>query len=352
MTIGAISAWFTQPRYRYTCSIQIGQIGGEPVEGSESVASKLKNAYVPAALSKYMAEHPHDKYSYKVRVSSEPKSDVVVLMGTGPKSAEDGYIEIMHSAVAKISKDEEAIVGPVRRRHEAEARRAQIELQKLKNEKVFSAEVMTLKSRLLRGQSRLADLKGNENVLKVRIDRHDSMVKLVSAEIVELKHRVNRQAEDRARFLQHRVSDPAQVLAALLMDARLDRASKQLLQLKERRDVTLPIQRQALISQVASNQRAQRDQESQIAALQAQLTSLYLTHKTDVAAKEQMVASLEADAAQVQGISVIQDAGRLPAPVGPSKAGKITLASIAGLVLGVLLAFGVELFATARTKRA
>lgn len=357
--LGAVSAWRSPPLYRYLCGIRVGKVvyrdGGSirvmPLQDPQDIVASLNQAYIPAAIQTYSAAHTGAPRHYAVTATTARGSRMVTLSATGQKRDGKALVAIMQSASRKVTENADELAAPLRKQYQAQAQLARIRLRELQIPGVFKAQILKAQASIQFAETKLANLRGQEQILAQRLGRHKADVKLVDEEIRQLSRSVHDQGEAREQAFR-RPAAPAQAMTLMLLDSAWEHDAARLSDLKRKRDVGLPVERARLVADVAANRRAQADEDARITLLHTRLASLRAQHDSRVDQQEQKVALMDAKARQIRPTELVQAPTRSAYPVGPSRRGRVVLAAVAGLILGVLVAFMLEAISEHRTRGA
>ena len=402
--VAGLAAAFLVPRkYAYTTLVEIGAqtLGGkiEPIDTPQSVAVKLRSSYVPQALDDYYRQHPNDKRAYPVKITTPQQAALVELVSKGSKSEQPVFDFVHGKAVALLKQDHARILSLIKQRlqtklinqtnHLAGLKTQEQQIKdKLDRLKVTQANALAnarqdselVKAKLARlkriQQNKLENLQTRAAVLKVQEKNLGQSAGLVRHQIAKYRTLV-KDAEAQMSKATGEATDATRGMTLLMLSNEVQQARNTLAHLQDRLAVNIPNQRETLRSKIDDNGRAQQNlKHAQATALQNLANTLHakertvknlqvtqraqrdnlrdqvttLTrHQADAKASLDETRVAIKDLRQTRAVAV---ANRSLRPVGLSHTVMAAIATVLGIMFGMLTVGVLELKAHVRERLA
>jgi hypothetical protein len=282
------AAYLYQPRFTFSSSIEIGQLSaaGGLIDSPDTIVAKLEETYVPQAQAEYVRAHPSDAHLVPNVQARVPKgSQLVVVESRGPAATRPTHELIHRLALDLLARDHaRALV----------ARRGALESQQYLSRQKLEAAGEQVES------------------LKAGSKRIDATRELLKREIAELRGSLAQAVRDRSDAMRGAASE-SRMLSVMILDQEILKTQDRLAAMEERFFVALDGERSA-------NDRASADA------------------KRSQAAELQVIEQTERDLASLRETRALAPTRQSADSFGPSRLAVAALGSLAGLLLGVLVA--------------
>jgi uncharacterized protein involved in exopolysaccharide biosynthesis len=300
---GAAFAFLLPRAYEYKAVIEIGTqtIGtGEalkivPLEGTDTVLSKLKDAYIPAAIAEAIREDGSLAHM-KIDASVPKGATVITLSAKAPKAREPIYLGVMNAAAQRLIADHARIIDTKRidLRLAIERKRAEID--------DLDRQIALLQTDSKRTETRLAETQGTIQRLQAQLASEGGAVKQATRS----------------------VSNEPAAMTMLLIDSQRRSALQWLNTLQ---DTAVDLQRRKDQNQarIAAMEQEKRIKTSEIGSLEAQEKALRETR-------------------------LVYGPAPSILPAGPSRSLILALSLLLGAFFGLMAAFVAEFIATVKAR--
>lgn len=301
-------------QYEYTHVIEIGQWpvidparsavddgfedGARFLEPPETVAAKLEEKYLPAAIGLWQESHRETGWWPRISKVSADDSGMVTMQAKGLAEHESAYFDILKTAALRLSEGHEQILRSTRQALQIELSRARNYLESLKQT--------------------LAHRKGEVQ----RIERH---LGIVDEEVEALEALLDDTAR-RLEVAQRNSGEPAKAMAVMMLTNEVFAARGRLDEYRVQRAVELPRQRDQVEAEIAELEREIGVQGAEIALRESRIEMISPTR-------------------------VLSEPRRSAAPVGTSDGVIVALSVVLGGMLGVFTAFFAEFVHAANRRR-
>jgi hypothetical protein len=282
-------------RYKYSISIEIGEIGSDLnpfIEQPESVLSKLSNSYIPEIISDYRSSHFG---GYKITARLDKGTHIVILEAVAKAGDYPVYKELMNSVVGKIVRDHNRTTELHKKEIELAKSRTGNELVKLRDEQILYAS---------------------------QEKRLDERVILLKQRIIDAKKSL-KNAEQTRQEAAKSVSTEGRALALLMMDGDIRSRNERLADFEEQSTIGIDNERDILANNILDNKRKQIELQEQLDRFDIQYANLPETRPLSEPLK-----SLS--------------------PVGVDRNTIVILAVLVGLFVGMFAVLLVEFFSKVR----
>jgi len=268
------------------------------LEPPVTVAAKLEEKYLPAAVSAWRDANPNAGWRPQISDVSAADTGVITMRGEGVASHEPAYVRIFEEAVRRLKEDHEQILRITRQ---------------------------ALNVDLSRAHNRLAELKQTLEQRQRELDRLERHESIVHGEIEALESLLDEKQRSQ-RTARRDASDPANTMTLLMLTDKLFSAGARLGELRVRQMVDLPRQRDEVKSDIAGLKRELKTQKAQIALRESRIDTVSPTQ-------------------------ALSDPRRSVAPVGTEDGMIVALSVVLGGMLGVFAAFFAEFVHAASRRR-
>jgi len=240
--------------YEFSTSIEIGtqSVDGRsevPIESTQSVLAKLKEAYIPLVLASYNAAAPEKTKIIEIESSVAKDSDIIRLSVVGHENNEEIYKSLLNQVVKKITTDHARVSSLV------------------KNDLLLDAEQqenvgVQLANEFLLMQSQMKRLDKKEQLLNKRIKNLSDFV------LSNEKLRLN---------ASKRKGDQNTTLVLMMLDNELRSGRELLAELEDQSYLSLADEREKLRNKMSVNEKKQLENEQLVKKHKAQLTNMLET---------------------------------------------------------------------------
>lgn len=301
-------------QYEYTHAIEIGEWpvidpsgsavqdmfddGSRFLEPPETVAAKLEEKYLPAAIGAWRDANPDAGWRPRISGVSAADTGVVTMRAEGLASHEPAYVRIFEEAGRRLREDHEQILRSTRQA-------LQVELSRARNRLAGLGQKLEHRQRELERLERHASIVGNE------IEAVESLL-----EGTQRRHQSARR----------NLAEPTHAMTLIMLTNELFSARERLNELRVQQAVELPRQRDAVESEIAELEREMEIQEAEIALRESRIET-------------------------VSSTQALSEPRRSGAPVGTSDGVIVALSVVLGGMLGVFAAFFVEFVQAANRRR-
>lgn len=295
VALGLAAALLQTDTYEYTTSMQIARTGSGLLESPETVRAKLETSYIPFVLNEQIGSR-EDRFN--IGVSIPGGSDLIVLKSEGASEREAQYVRLHRAVIEQVSKDHATELAAARRTLEAERARIERDLEGLQDK----AQALANKEGRLQQRRELTERRLDETAEAIRA------------------------VQQRRREVVAAQSGPDRTAALVLIDGEIQTYRQRRAELRDRLDIDLPAEREAVSDAVAENRRSRTKERAALSAIEARLANLRETQ-------------------------AITSTMRSKDPKGPGGTTVVVLAAVIGLMLGVFAAFFAEFLAKVRERR-
>jgi hypothetical protein len=407
LALGALIAFSSPKKYRYSTTIEIGTIVEDgrtrPIESTETVQAKLVNSYIPLTLREYAEAHPDEPLAYNINADVPKRSLLLVVESTGPAESGAAYLQLHDTVVDKLVDDHKRTLNVVRAELEKELGQARLALEALEDPVTLEAEQKALETQLAKevaelraledprilavqrkrleatvtaAKDKLENLKDTATLLATRHKRLDETRRLLSEQAAELKAQIG-EALDRRKRAATEATTETRAMTLLMIDNEIQQNRNRLAAVEERLYIDLANQQQQLEIELDANKREQVAQAENIAVteatlekwtaetaiarerqsarpaeLKARIAKLQADRKREITEKEQLVAELQQRLENFRETRAVGSPMQSRSPVGLGMTKTLALSLVIGLVAGLLAAFLVELVSKTRAEAA
>ena len=299
---GAAFAFLRPRAYEYKATIEIGTqtVGKDaqqivPLEGTDTVLSKLKDAYIPVAIAEALREDASLTH-LKIDASVPKGATVITLSAKAPKALEPIYLGVMNAAAQRLIADHARIIDTKRidLRLAIERKRAEID--------DLDRQIALLQTDSKRIETRLAETQGSIQRLQAQLASEGGAVKQATRS----------------------VSNEPAAMTMLLIDSQRRSALQWLNTLQ---DTAVDLQRRKDQNQarIAAMEQEKRIKGSEIGSLEAQEKALRETR-------------------------LVYGPAPSILPAGPSRSLILALSLLLGAFFGLMVAFVAEFIATVKAR--
>ena len=300
---GAAFAFLRPRAYEYKATIEIGTqtLEGKdaqqivPLEGTDTVLSKLKDAYIPVAIAEALREDASLTH-LKIDASVPKGATVITLSAKAPKALEPIYLGVMNAAAQRLIADHAPIVYAKKSdlRLNIERKRAEID--------DLDRQIALLQADSKRTETRLAETQGSIQRLQAQFASEG----------------------DAAKQATRSVSNEPAAMTTLLIDS-LRRSALELLN--------------TLQDTAADLQRRLDQNRASIAAMEQEKRI-----------KTSEIGSLEAQEKTLRETRLVYGPAPSILPAGPSRSLILALSLLLGAFFGLMVAFVAEFIATVKAR--
>lgn len=302
LVAGAAFAFLRPRAYEYKATIEIGTqtVGKDaqqivPLEGPDTVLSKLKDAYIPVAIAEAIREDASLTH-LKIDASMPKGAAVITLSAKAPKALEPIYLGAMSAAAQRLIADHARIVDTKKMdiRLAIERKRAEID--------DLDRQIALLQADSKRTETRLAETQGSIQRLQAQLGSEGEAMKQATRS----------------------VSNEPAAMTMLLIDSQRRSALQWLNTLQ---DTAVDLQRRKDQNQarIAAMEQEKRIKTSEIGSLEAQEKTLRETR-------------------------LVYGPAPSILPAGPSRSLILALSLLLGAFFGLMVAFVAEFIATVKAR--
>lgn len=244
------------PQFPYATSIEIGsQADGTLIEDSDTINSKLTEAYIPAVVKEQSVKNGYEETRYGVRVDISKKGGVLTFKTYSGKDDESNIVAIHQGIVNLLIKDQAQKGELIKKDLEKQKFRAELALESLKEDE-----------KLFRGKRELVEI--NTALVKRQIDTVSETIHSLEKDRLTAFSSVSNQQE------------VSQSLATslLLIDNSLLQYREQLQKLEQQLYIDIQNKNSELDKEEANVKRAQQEQAQTIKDFEFRLQNLQGTH--------------------------------------------------------------------------
>lgn len=393
--------------YSYTAVIQIGSqavpvgSGITPMQSPQSAMATLQNAYLPAAIAKYAAEHGISARKFEIDVRNPQNTQIVILSGTTVPKLGGAYIEVEAAAAKRIVADYAYVTNVIRAHLEWQLALAKIKLQQLDKKVNYQAGIAPLKQRVTAAQIQLSSLQSPATYLEQKIVlqhaiadaksksanlKNDLQVLTTKKKTLQAAVHLYRQQQVQLRQHLHTVrkavlqsaqanSGPSEALTALLLSTEEQRTINQLNHVQQKLTVSLPQQMASLEQKIAQNKRQQalqkqiieknkqafgsflskhkfavEKQQSMLAVDQPKIGSFEAQHAADISNQKAKIKQIQSQIANIQETKLAAPPVRSAEPVGMDRKVIAILGAVVGFILALFAATIANYLAAVRRR--
>lgn len=349
----------------------------------------LQNAYLPAAIAKYAAEHVISARKFEIDVRNPQNTQIVILSGTTVPKLGGSYIEFEAAAAKRIVADYACVTNVIRAHLEWQLALAKIKLQQLDKNVNYQAGIAPLKHRVTDAQillsslqspdayleqkivlehaiadakSKSANLKNDLQVLATKKKTLQAAVHLYRQQQVQLRQHLNTVRKAVLQSAQAN-SGPSEAITGLLLSTEEQRTINQLNNLQQKLTVSLLQQMASLEQKIAQNKRQQElqkqiidkkkqafgsflskhkfavgKQQSMLAVDQPKIGNFEAQHAADISNQKAKIKQIQSQIANIQETKLAAPPVRSAEPVGMDRKVIAILGAVVGFILALFVA--------------
>jgi len=356
-SIAVLVALSTPENYRFYTTIILGQLtttnGGEtkiiPLESPAVALAKLKDGYFPLISEQAAINNTHIK-NHKLQATNPKGSNLLIIETIGPLQNSDIYLQLISNSAQALIQDHNRILAPEKARLEAQIKRAKLELETKKDDRIFNAEVNTLKQQIDTTKHHMSALQDQRKIIDEGLTHIDIENKLAKKQHQDTDIMLKTALTNQAATLKQS-NNPTTVLTMLALSNEIQNYQDRIATLDHRLNISLPEKQANLEKQLRSNTREQQQQANIINSYKVELEKLHIDHKKQLNIQVLAIEELESQTSGMQPTQVLRPAGKSITPEGSGKTANIAVGLLIGLLLGVFTAFAAE-FITKAHKHA
>jgi hypothetical protein len=351
--IGVVYVFNTPMKYKYTTSIEVGKFYPEGATGGtalleplDNVRSKLEENYIPSIWGEFAQNDLFELSKVKVGVKVPKDSDLLLIESQGVSENADKYYKAHEAVLEKLIDNHASLTEELKSEVKAELARAQFQLSKLKDERLFEFRKKDLNDRVNDAQRELDKLK-NEKIFAVKRDKlKDEIEKakallditkdpelflikekaleeriknserdliglkeerenlvldiedleklkvMLEGDLLRIKNSIEQNLQTRAQAAKESDSAP-NAMTLLLMDNQIQQSQSELQDIRERLEIGIAKKRRALEKALKENSRSIEAKQAELEQLQLQMKKLNIDHEFEINTARQSLENLQ-----------------------------------------------------------
>lgn len=300
--------------YSLETVIQVGTMDNEsgpiPIESPEALLTKIERSILPSATEAWAAENNIGLFTTTV---SNPKgTDIIIIENTVIQNDIPLYQGFHESIVATVISQHQALLSSltaqmrnrlkshqialeklllpislasIRKPRELQVQIEQNKLDKLSDERFIGVQKAEFLNRIKLKEVSLDELKENETLYKLQLERLSSTQKILEKNIASLDRQLKVAQEQRRQAAQN--PSELKTMSVLLIDNEIQQNQDRLLKYEERLFVTLENQKSELIKNVEFNKNQQQAMLEEIRIFRKKYDQFLRTNEIQI--KEQTI---------------------------------------------------------------